>query len=1179
MIKRCKLCIILFLGTSLLSLIINPSQAYAKDVCATVKIEILQEMTFERQAFEARMKITNGLDSSALENVRIDISLVDEEGDEKTDLFFITLTSKTGLSGDPDGSGRVDSGGSAEIYWLLIPAKEAAGNTPLGKRYFAGATLGYTMMGEQNTIIVAPDMIHVLPQPYLKLDYFLPDQVYADDPFTDAQESAIPFNLGVRIHNIGLGAANKLKIDSGQPRIVENTLGLLVDFKIIGSSVNDEPVTNSLLINFGDLEPESCGIGRWQMISTLTGNFIEFDATLTHADYLGGEMTSLVDYNIGAHFLLHDILIDLPGRDTIRDFLTRDLKIYSSEPFYDTNDTSDSGPYSDANESESYFDTNKREIIPAAEDLSSDFTYTGSVKDYDLCLEMQGSAFTTNPYIYIKREDLTQGNLYIVRVLRSDGKTLPEDNYWIDQYSNDNGHTWTHYFNIFDTSIEPIHDPSYCLYYEEIDDTEPPLTDVIIGEPRVGDPNTTEEPVYVNPNTTFTFMASDVPEKGASGIKDIRVTLDSEEDSPLYILFMFSQRMDAGEGFHTLSYRSIDNMGNEEPVNTRDVFLDLSPPVVEDVSILPQTIMPGAPPEIAAEREARIILQITDESGIIDLQIDIDPDHNFDTPQRRIKERLPSGKNETRWNGRGNTQSILPPGVYHLRIKAADLLGHVTTLEGYSITISSHVSEGPIPKEGQELGRMRLFKVAPTEATDPKDQINPAIDQNGALVWQDYRNGNWDIYKFDGFQVEQVTTDPGAQEKPAISGQVIVWQDNRNGDWDIYYKNGEEEETGIILPEDQINPHISGNQIVFEENGNIFLHAIGGATEQITYHIRDQVLPRIDQDIIVWQDSRYGDPLIYAYDINDETEIQITPVDEENHTRHLSPSVSGDYILWTDNRSGNYDIYQYRITDESTQRLTFGTDDQTGPCVNGNHFVYIDHMAGNRDIAFGNTLSFISERVISDPYRQENPSLAGEGPYTIVWQDNRSGHWEIYRGVIEGDDLRIKIHEGLNLVALPFEKLPKSQNASELYSILYEENGIERLLQYNITADSYHLIDEPGKEFTIKPNGGFALYGTREGIISVSDVGDQGGIDLQAGFNQIGFAAVPAGFTAYDLIDSLGAMSIKMIQKFSGKDQRFLTINISSEGRRIGSNFPIYAGDGINIVMRRAISGWRPGRL
>jgi len=45
--------------------------AFAADdsVCARVKIEIKQEMTLERQAFDAHMRITNGLSHIALQNV------------------------------------------------------------------------------------------------------------------------------------------------------------------------------------------------------------------------------------------------------------------------------------------------------------------------------------------------------------------------------------------------------------------------------------------------------------------------------------------------------------------------------------------------------------------------------------------------------------------------------------------------------------------------------------------------------------------------------------------------------------------------------------------------------------------------------------------------------------------------------------------------------------------------------------------------------------------------------------------------------------------------------------------------------------------------------------------------------------------------------------------------------
>jgi hypothetical protein len=101
---------------------------------------------------------------------------------------------------------------------------------------------------------------------------------------------------------------------------VENEQGLLIDFTIIGTEVNGSPATTSLLAEFGDIGPTLSGTARWNMISTLSGEFVEFDVSFTHADELGGELTSLIEDTI-PHYLIRDVLVDLPGRDNIRDFL------------------------------------------------------------------------------------------------------------------------------------------------------------------------------------------------------------------------------------------------------------------------------------------------------------------------------------------------------------------------------------------------------------------------------------------------------------------------------------------------------------------------------------------------------------------------------------------------------------------------------------------------------------------------------------------------------------------------------------------------------------------------------------------------------------------------------------------------------------------------------------------
>ena len=123
------------------------------------------------------------------------------------------------------------------------PARSPADQAPSGKLYLVGATLNYKIGGDPQTITVTPDSIYVRPLPLLTLDYFLTQEVISDDPFTPAIEAPEPFTLGVRIKNTGAAIAKNVKIASAQPKIVENQQGLLINFLITGSYLNDQPAT------------------------------------------------------------------------------------------------------------------------------------------------------------------------------------------------------------------------------------------------------------------------------------------------------------------------------------------------------------------------------------------------------------------------------------------------------------------------------------------------------------------------------------------------------------------------------------------------------------------------------------------------------------------------------------------------------------------------------------------------------------------------------------------------------------------------------------------------------------------------------------------------------------------------------------------------------------------------
>lgn len=409
----------------------NSTACYAAEaVCAQVKIEINQELTLERQAFDAHMRINNGLTNISLEDVTISVWFKDEEGNivpatsdsnNTTANFFIRVDEMTNIS-DVSGAGRVAPSTSADIHWLIIPAVGASNGLASGTLYYVGATLTYTIGGESNTTEVTPDYIYVKPMPELSLDYFLPAEVYGDDAFTDAIEAPVPFSLGVRVKNSGHGTAKSLKIESAQPKITENVQGLPIGFAIEGSQVNGEAVTNSLLVDFGDIVSGTSGTARWRMTCTLSGKFLDFDADFSHSDELGGEVTSLIDA-VETHTLIADVQVDLTGRDQVLDFLAQDGAIFR------------------------VYESDSVDTVVTDQSSSSTLTYQGlqnGLVVYKLATSVNAG------FIYVHLTDPYAGGKTIASVVRSDGKTIKPANYWLSK-SRD-GQSWNYFLNVFDAA-------------------------------------------------------------------------------------------------------------------------------------------------------------------------------------------------------------------------------------------------------------------------------------------------------------------------------------------------------------------------------------------------------------------------------------------------------------------------------------------------------------------------------------------------------------------------------------------------------------------------------------------------------------------------------------------------------------------------------------------------------
>jgi len=281
---------------------------------------------------------------------------------------------------------------------------------------------------------------------------------------------------------------------------------------------------------------------------------------------------------------------------------------------------------------------------------------------------------------------------------------------------------------------------------------------------------------------------------------------------------------------------------------------------------------------------------------------------------------------------------------------------------------------------------------------------SPSVAVSGSVVhvvWQDYRNGNTEIYYKRSTDAgiswgtdTQLTNNTSGSNYPSVtvSGSVVhvVWYDGRDGNYEIYYKRSSD--SGVNW----------GTDIRLTNNSAGSYDPSVAVSGSVVH--------------VVWTDIRDGNLEIYCKRSPDggvSWGIDTRLTNNTTRSERSSVAVSGSvvHVVWFDDRDGNTEIYYKRSTDGGVSwgtdiRLTNNTAGSYSPSVAVSglvvHVIWEDTRDGNMEIYYKRSpdegVSWGADtRMTNNTAMSFSPSVAVSGSVVhVVWTDDRDGNAEIY---------------------------------------------------------------------------------------------------------------------------------------------------------------------------------------